>query len=82
MTRRTKQNSPREDAYEPFDEGDDGLESDEDASPGDPHALHVDARIRHAPLAEDDGVLDPDDDNLSDLFASLGVEERLDELGM
>lgn len=79
MTRRTKQNSPSEGAYEPFDDDNDG---DEDANPGDPHAARLDARTRHAPLAEDEGLGDSDDDNLSGLFASLGVEERLDELGM
>jgi hypothetical protein len=45
------------------------------------HSLATEPRTRHF-LAEDQGVLDGEDDNLSDLFSSMGVEERLDELGM
>jgi hypothetical protein len=58
-------------------------EDNPDESIGDPnHSLNAEARNRNPFLAEDQELSDAEDDNLSDLFASMGVEERLDELGL
>jgi|GEM_PF-7039718 len=61
----------------------DGDPDGEDAAAfGEPNrSLTFDARTRHSFLAEDDDLAESSDDNLSDLFASMGVEERLDEIG-
>jgi hypothetical protein len=69
----------------------DGYDSSEQDDPEDTAAPEIgepnrslthDSRTRHSFLAEDQGEADAEDDNLSDLYASMGVEERLDELGM
>jgi hypothetical protein len=75
----THESDEPENAGDP--EGD--LDGEEAASLGEPnHSASFDARTRHSFLAEDDDLATSSDDNLSDLFASMGVEERLDELGL
>ena len=59
------------------------LDGEEAATFGEPNrSLSFDSRTRHSFLAEDDDLAESSDDNLSELFASMGVEERLDELGL
>jgi hypothetical protein len=71
----------RNTAEDDFDQ-DEGSEADREAI-GDPNrSLTAESKTRHANLAEDQDAGDHEDDNLSDLYASMGVEERLDELGM
>jgi hypothetical protein len=75
-------------AYDPQSTGSSGdpegeLDGEDASTFGEPNrSLSFDARTRHSFLAEDDDRSESNDDNLSDLFASMGVEERLDELGL
>jgi hypothetical protein len=62
---------------------DESREEDEEDAPGDPNrSLASDHRSRAAQSSEDGPGVDPDDTNLSALFAEMGVDERLDELGL
>jgi hypothetical protein len=74
--RRGPRQTPRE---KPDHDGDDG-EDEESLEPN--RSLASDHRIPGGLQLEDGPGLDPEDPNLSALFAETGVEERLNELGL